>query len=211
MILEPKKTTLAYRCPSCGCVTTSAVGIFSLSGNMFRLKCGCGNSFVTIEKGNDDKVHLTVPCIACPKPHYYTLSSSLFFSTDIFLLPCSVCGIDLCFIGKEAQVKEAIERSNEEISLMLGDCAIEKIKSTEGESLVDPQVYEIVKYVVSELNEDGNIHCYCKEGEGEYDCSISQDGVSIKCRNCGASKDISITGTIAAQEFLNNTSEITLE
>lgn len=211
MILEPKKTTLAYRCPACGCVTTSIVGAFSLSGNMFKLKCSCGGSFITIEKGGDDSMHLTVPCITCPKPHYYSLSSSLFFGTDIFLLPCPISGIDLCFVGKEGKVSDAIVKSNEEIATMLGDYTIDQIKSTEAENLLDPQVYEILKYVVTELNDEGNIHCHCANGEGEYDCSILPDGVSIKCKNCGAIKNIEITGTIAAQEFLNNTNEITLE
>lgn len=211
MILEPKKTTLAYRCPACGYVTTSLVGAFSLSGDMFKLKCSCGESLVIIEKGNDDMVNLTVPCVACPKPHYFTLSSNLFFSTDIFMLPCPLCGIDLCFIGKEKQVSQAIERSNEEISAMLGDYTIDQIKSSEAESLLDPQVYDIVKFVISELNDEGNIHCLCQDGKGEYDCSILPEGVSIKCRKCNAKKDIEITGTIAAQEFLNNTNEITLK
>ena len=211
MILEPKKTTLAYRCPSCGCVTTSAVGVFSLSGNMFKLKCGCGESVVIIEKGNDDKIHLTVPCVICSKPHFFSISSDLFFSTDAFLLPCPICGIDICFIGKEKEISQAIEKSNIEISEMLGDFALDKIKSSEGESLLDPQVYEIIKYVVNDLCEEGAIHCGCKNGEGEDDCSILPEGVSIKCKICGLKKDISITGTIGAHDFLNNTTEIVLE
>ena len=210
MILDTKKTTLAYRCPSCGCVTTSAVGVFSLSGDMFKLKCGCGNSCVTIEKHGDEHIHITVPCVACSKPHYYNISSSLFFGTDVLLLPCSICGIDLCFIGKEDEVSQAIIKSNEEISSMLGNLAIDKLKSDENESMVDPQVYEIVRYVVSELNDEGNIHCNC-DSDGDYDCEITNESVNIKCRKCGASKSINIVGTIAAQEFLNNTTEITLE
>lgn len=94
---------------------------------------------------------------------------------------------------------------------MLGDLAIDKLKSEENEDMVDPQVYEIVRYVVSELNDEGNIRCYCKDGDGDYDCEITAEDVSIKCRKCGASKKINIVGTIAAHDFLNNTTEIILE
>ena len=56
MIIDQKKTTLAYRCPHCGAVPTSMVGAFSLSGDLFKLKCSCGNSHLTVEKTNDDTV-----------------------------------------------------------------------------------------------------------------------------------------------------------
>ena len=69
MIIEQKKTTLAYRCPKCGCLPTSIVGAFSLSGNLFKLKCECGGSFMTVEKLEQGKIRLTVPCVACPTPH----------------------------------------------------------------------------------------------------------------------------------------------
>ena len=58
MIIEPKKTTLAYRCPACGGVPTSIVGIFSLSAELFKLKCDCGGSALTIQKTNDGQLLL---------------------------------------------------------------------------------------------------------------------------------------------------------
>ena len=53
MIIEPKKTTLAYRCPACGGVPTSVVGIFSLNAELFKLKCDCGGSHMTVQKTED--------------------------------------------------------------------------------------------------------------------------------------------------------------
>ena len=44
MILEPKKTTVAYRCPECGAGVLSVVDIFALSANRVKLKCDCGKS-----------------------------------------------------------------------------------------------------------------------------------------------------------------------
>ena len=39
MILQPKDTTVAYRCPECGATVFSVVGALALSGDMIKLKC----------------------------------------------------------------------------------------------------------------------------------------------------------------------------
>mgnify|MGYP003294672595 CR=1 FL=1 len=43
MILSPKETVIAYRCPDCGEATVGLVGRFALSANMVRLKCSCSS------------------------------------------------------------------------------------------------------------------------------------------------------------------------
>ena len=72
MILEPKKTTVAYRCPECGAGVLSVVDIFALSANRVKLKCDCGKSEMDVVIQSDDKIRLTVPCIFCRKPHVFT-------------------------------------------------------------------------------------------------------------------------------------------
>ena len=37
MIIQPKNTTIAYRCPACGQAVKSMVGVFALSGDMIKL------------------------------------------------------------------------------------------------------------------------------------------------------------------------------
>ena len=78
MILENKQTSVAYRCPSCGKTVKSMIGAFSLSGDLLRLKCPCGESDMTIERRRDKKIRLTIPCFLCPRPHVYTVSESIF-------------------------------------------------------------------------------------------------------------------------------------
>lgn len=205
MILNQKQTTLAYRCPNCGGVTTSMVGAFSLSGHLFRLKCGCHGSEMTVEKAIDGKMRLTVPCLACSTNHSYTVSSSVFFDSDIFVIPCSMSGIDICFIGKENNVADAIEKSNEELFAMLGEENINSLKNEEKDArdLYDPQNLEIVRYVINELNEEDAIFCNCKE-KGEFCCDIYDDYVKVRCIKCGASADIPLASTIKVHEFLES-------
>ncbi|MBO5439872.1 MAG: hypothetical protein J6A53_04370 [Clostridia bacterium] len=204
MIIEPKKTTLAYRCPACGGVPTSIVGAFSLSGDLFKLKCDCGGSFLTVQKASDGQFRLTVPCVSCPRPHDYLLSKNVFFNSDSFIIPCSLCGIDICFLGHEDKVSEAIKYSNDEIVKMLGDYAIQQIKTKENDlNIVDPQIMEIVRFVVSDLHEEGKIYCNCENNDGDYVVDILDDFVSVNCKKCGAKAIIPADSTIAAHDFLN--------
>ncbi|MBQ8163310.1 MAG: hypothetical protein IJZ93_02955 [Clostridia bacterium] len=203
MIVNPKQTTLAYRCPACGGVVKSFVEIFSLSGNLFRLKCDCGGSYMTVEKTDDKKLRLTLPCLVCSYPHSYVISNSVFFDSDIFIVGCNLSGIDLCFIGKEDQVDEAVRISNEEILAMLGDVDISKLHTQEKEhhALSDPQVLDIVRFVINELNDEGNIHCNCKD-KGQICCDIYDEYVIVKCEKCGAKAQVDITSTSRAMDFL---------
>ena len=101
MILDEKKTTVAYRCPGCGAMVRSMIGAFTLSADMMRLKCPCGESDITIVYTPDKKLRLNVPCFFCPKPHNFLVSRNMFFGRELFTLPCAYSGLDICYIGEE--------------------------------------------------------------------------------------------------------------
>lgn len=211
MVLEHKQTTVAYRCPECGASVMSMVGIFALTADMIRLKCPCGGSEMEIVYTKDRKVRLNVPCFLCPTPHSYMISSTMFFDKDIFRLPCSYSGVDICFIGKQDRVQKAMEDSEKELLEMLGDTTFEQLTASRGENLelADPQIADIVMYVVRELADEGAIRCNCPD-EGDYEVEIHDEFIRIKCRQCGAKKDISVQSTLQAQEFLES-DELVLE
>ncbi len=204
MIIEQRKTTLAYRCPACGGVPTSMVGAFSLSGDRFVLKCTCKGSQLVVDKQSDGKLMLTVPCVSCPQPHNYILSREVFFNKEVFIIPCSTCGIDICFLGDNDKVSEAIEHSNDEIVKMLGDYAIQQLKTENNEDkLIDPQIAEIIRFVIVDLHEEGKIHCGCENDDGDYQVDILEDYVLVKCTKCNRCALIRISGIGSAQDFLN--------
>lgn len=210
MVLDQKKTTIAYRCPECGAVIRGAVGIFSLTADMIKLKCPCGGSELDIVYTKDKKVRLTVPCFVCPSPHSYLISSGVFFERELFTLACTYSGIDICFIGSEEAIDKAVAENEAELVELAGDDAIEALAKSRGdkESLADPQVIEIIRYVLLELVEEGNIHCRCDD-EGEYDLEFGDDSVFVVCRKCGAELEIPAGSVDAAYAFLN-ADEITL-
>lgn len=207
MILNQKETTVAYRCPECGSWVTGMVGLFSLSADMLRLKCPCSDSELTIVYTKDKKVRLTVPCFLCPKPHNFTVSSQMFFEKELFSLPCAYSGIDICFMGKEDTVAAATRESDKELMELLGEAGYDgfsKLRAEESDPVFsDPQILEIVNFVIRDLDESGEISCKCPEDEGCYSVDVTADGIKVTCDICGASADIPVSSTLSAQAFLN--------
>ena len=205
MVLENKQTTVAYRCPHCGAGVMSAVGIFNLSADMVKLKCSCGESEMTVVRTRDGKIRFTVPCILCPNPHNFTVSSSLFFGKELFVLPCPYSDINICMMGDTNYVKAELSRTELELLDLLEKNGLSNFDDFHGEQfLSDPQVTEIVTYVIKELDEEGRIRCRCQDGaEGEYDAEIQRDGIFVSCKKCGASKMIPTDSLIGANDFLN--------
>ena len=78
------------------------------------------------------------------------------------------------------------------------------------EHVTDPQVLDIVMFVIRDLDDEGKIRCKCPErtesdgeGDSEYDAEVLPDGVRVTCRRCGATKLIPTQSLMQAHDFLN--------
>ena len=219
MVLESKQTTIAYRCPHCGEGVVSAVGMFSLSADMVRLKCHCGKSQLEIVYSKDGKVRIKVPCLICSNSHSYTLSKNIFFGRDIFVLPCPCSDINIGFIGELSRVKFELSRTGLELLEILEENGVDSFSALHGEEseefLSDPQIEEIVMFVIRDLEAENKIFCKCHpapSGEGAhdedeaercYDVEITPDGILVSCPECHASRLIATDGLLSAHAFLN--------
>ncbi len=222
MILNEKRTTVAYRCPHCGAGVLSAVGLFNLSADMIKLKCTCGKSEMKLVYSRDGQVRLTVPCLLCSAPHTFTVSQSLFFSDELFLLPCPYSDINICFTGEMNQVKAELARTELELLDMLEENGITDFSALHGDEqdLGDPQVLDIVLFVIDDLDAEGKIYCHCHpdpamgedhaaghpawdESESRYEAALTEEGIRLTCRNCGASRIIPTDSMLSAHAFLN--------
>ncbi len=245
MIIEPKSTTVAYRCPSCGSGIMSAVGVFNLSADRVRLKCtnpDCAsvkskeendaprdNAALDITMTADGTVRLSVPCIFCGKPHIFTVNPTLFYGKDIFMLPCPYSGINICFMGEQNHVKAELARNELELLDMLEENGIESFRDLDADeaALPDPQIFEIINFVIHDLDAEGKIYCKCHpQGsensvpadsfdltspyDGDYAAQITPDGLRVYCKKCGAEKTVPTNSLISAHDFLNCDS-LTLE
>ena len=204
MVLQPKHTTVAYRCPHCGAGVMSAVGLFDLTAHMVKLKCSCGESEMTVVYQKDGTVRFTVPCIFCPKPHHFSVKSSVFFGKELFALPCPYAEINIGLMGEINHIKAELSRGELELMELVEKSggSLAAIRGEE-EYLHDPQVLEIVTYVLRELDEEGKIHCRCPAGEeGDYEVEILEDSIRVTCKKCGATKSMPSDSIIAAHDFL---------
>ena len=208
MILNQKQTTLAYRCPHCGSAVTSLVGVFSLSADMIRMKCPCGESDLSVVYTKDKKVRLSVPCFLCPKPHTFTLSSQLFFETDLMAFPCPYSGINIAFVGHEEKVAQAFAEADRELREIPQEeqfSSLSESRHDRSRMFSDPQIMDIIMYVIHELSAEGEIRCKCPDGHGHYAVDVLDDCVKITCEDCGASAEIPTDSIVSANAFLHCT------
>ena len=216
MVISPKQTTVAYRCPHCGTGVMSAVSLFHLRGNMVRLKCTCGQSMMEIEPAADGKVRLCVPCIICPKPHRYTVSEKIFFGEELFVLPCAYSDINIAMMGDTNHVKAELARTEMQLLDLMEESGISDFSALHREAdevVSDPQVLEILTFVIRDLDDEGKIYCNCPRDsclEGDYELEILPEGVKVTCKRCGATKLLPASSLLDAHEFLNADS-LTLE
>lgn len=210
MVLDTKHTTVAYRCPHCGAAVLSGVNIFSLTADMLKLKCSCGQSELTLVSDGTSKVRLSVPCILCPKPHQFVLNRSLFFGKELFCMPCPYSDINICCVGEENHVKAEMSRSELELLQLLEENGLADFGSLHGEQEsgfpTDPQVRDIVMFVIRDLDEEGKIKCHCtgEHADRQYDAEIEDDGIRVSCSSCGASRLIPTDSSLAAHAFLHS-------
>ncbi len=189
MILQPKETTVAYRCPSCGKSIVSVTGVFALSGDMIKLKCDCGESELIIKNIGDGKVRITVPCLFCPKPHSFNVSKKILFGRELFAFPCAYSGIDICFCGTKGAVLKGLQDSDKAIAELIDDTELAGIyeQNSERGDYNDEHIRDLILFTLGDLFEEKKIFCHCGT-DGDFLVENDIGKVNISCKKCGASR-----------------------
>lgn len=212
MVLDKKQTTIAYRCTKCGAGVMGVMDIFTLSAPMIKLKCDCGGSEMSVVKQSDGKIRLSVPCLICPKPHSFLVSSKVFFDKEEFFLQCPYSDINICFLGESDIVKANLAKGEYELIKLMEENGIGDISSFREANEDDPDVAldseqtQNVIFVLSELEAENKIYCKCEHSsqvdEEKYGYEISSQGVLVKCRDCGAQRVIPTDNSLNTHAFL---------
>ena len=208
MILTSKETTVIYRCPHCGLSVVSVVGIFTLSGDMIKLKCNCGGSELVIHHTKDGKIRLTIPCLTCGAEHTFVISEDAFFAKKVLSLCCTYTGIAICFIGEKEDALESLKENDAELEQIMKEAGIEDFHSIQQEdiALTDPETENLVRFMLEEFRADGCIHCQCPTGAGHYDFRFVNDSVLIFCTKCNANTWAPLHSAAAASAFIKSDS-----
>lgn len=205
---------VAYRCPRCGAGVLSVPGVFSLTGDLLKLKCACGESELPLERQSDGKLRIAVPCIVCAKPHVFLLGQNHFSGRGgVLRIPCPYTGLDLCFIGEKDAVQDAIQEADDQLLALMRDAGLEDIEQLHaGDEMLeareqDPQVADIVRYALRELDDEGEITCNCQNNAiADYQFRLHDGELTVWCEECGASVTLPLSGVTMAEDFLQRDS-----
>ena len=207
MVLKPRQAHIAYRCPECGTAVFGLIGDFAAKADMLRLKCPCGKSRMQIAPSRDrSKFRFDVPCLFCRQDHRFTVASSIVFGDRLFLLNCPYTNMDIGFLGTKDEVDGALDQAEKEITKLAGMFGVERLRDlqpeelTDDEMLPDAHIHDIVRYVVKELEAEGNITCPCKGGT--YETAMTKNGILVYCPTCGASHLFPANSVSDAEQFL---------
>ncbi len=215
MILNSKETSVVFRCPRCIHMVSSVVGIFSLSGDLVRLKCSCGDSELEAAYTRDRKIKITVPCLICGGTHSFTISSDTFFGRKTFTYACPYSGVTLCIIGDQKELQNEIKKADEQLERLMREAGIETPENfTEARDaddeihsskLPDPEMESVVHLMLCELEDEGAVKCRCRDG-GHYEFKFVGDRLDtalIYCTECSASVSVQLSDPAAVTSFLH--------
>ena len=130
-------------------------------------------------------------------------------------MQCPYSDFSIACLGEINQVKAELAREELALLDMLEESGIDCAqffgnKSKDGDTddpmLSDPQVREIVMFVINELDAEGKIFCKCdpRDNGRQYDAEILDEGVRVTCRKCGATRLIPTDSSLSAHAFLND-------
>ena len=197
---------IAFRCPSCATATIGFIGRLHSVSDMLRLKCECGEYALEIKGEKDGRVSLNVPCVFCKDTHTFTISGEL-FSRDIpTMLPCPHSHHDILFIANENDMPALLERSAGELSLVLSSFEadelsdIQPMEVDDAEAMPDPAIYDVLNFVIRDLEADGKVVCPCKKGP--YELRFTDFGAEAVCSSCGASYKFYAMSGASAESYL---------
>jgi hypothetical protein len=110
--------------------------------------------------------------------------------------------------GEINNVKAELARTELELLDILEKSGIDSFEALRREEekqlFTDPQIFDIIMFVINDLDAEGKIYCKCEnEGEGDFEVEVLDDGIKVSCKRCGASRVIPTDGLLAANAFLN--------
>lgn len=113
---------LAVRCANCGKIKFHNLSIFKLAQEgKINLKCDCGNNELGIKLNKNKKLLIDVPCLACDIIHTYIYELKDILKRRVSVICCNETDFELCFIGREKDVKDIVFRYQEDLNILLGE------------------------------------------------------------------------------------------
>ena len=107
----------------------------------------------------------------------------------------------------EGRISEDLERSAKELSFILESFEADEVSDIqpmdvdEAEAAPDPAIFDVLNFVVRDLEDAGGITCPC--GKGPYEVRFTDDGAEAVCSTCGASYRFYARSAASAESYLS--------
>lgn len=175
--MAEEKRTIGYICPECGKAVVVERSRFQLAASDSSLPCPCGKSELTISQRGDRCV-ITVPCLYCARDHQVECANDALLDQPLISLSCPASGLNVCCIGREDRVFQAMERLEQAVDKMRMDAQAEQ----QG-AFLDEVVMGEVLGEIREIAARGGISCGC--GGKDYGIKVGFSSVDLMCAHCG--------------------------
>lgn len=197
---------IAYRCPKCATANVGFLGGVASVSDMLRLRCECGEYALDIKREGEGRFRLNVPCVFCKSYHSYVLSSSILSRDTVTRLSCPTSAQDILFIADEEKMSDELDRSADELSRILLSFEAEEVSDIQPEDapegeIVDPAIYDVLNFVIRDLEDAGKISCPC--GANDYELRYADWGARVSCKRCEASYDFFANSAASAELYLD--------
>ena len=179
MIVSAKKV-LGGKCGVCNHNEQKEVNPFVLAHG-YALRCSvCNTDFIKIHKNKKNEYELTIQCYLCDDTHTYTISYDAFWNSKLFAFGCHNSGIDICYVGEEQEVADALKKLDQTL-----------LDLTTEDGDVSPESDANIARGIHILEERAYAHkilCLC--GGLNLVVTLCHSGILLACKNCGKNEFI---------------------
>lgn len=168
--------TIAYKCSSCGTYEYFSASLFGLMQKKeCCLTCRCKRSGITVSEKASLKFNIRMQCIACGNEHSFEVDAKECINRGIVVFYCHQTGIQLCFIGKDIQVRQKIDSLEKELDEMIDTFGYDSyFKNTR-------VMFDSLNRI-HDIAEQGNLICEC--GSNDVELVLLSDRIQLKCSRC---------------------------
>lgn len=124
---------IAIKCPNCGRMNFHNISLFKLFHSLKSdLCCSCGKREASVSLKDNKTMIIDISCLVCGVNHTYIYSLKDLLKRKVTVICCDDTGFELCFMGREKDVRNLVSKYQENLYLLLGELGF----ITEGDDFI---------------------------------------------------------------------------
>ncbi|RKD33524.1 hypothetical protein [Thermohalobacter berrensis] len=182
-MLVDTKITIAIPCESCDNIKIYEISLFNfVNTKNIEFKCDCGEANAVIKTEDYKMFWANISCAVCQDVHVYKYKLSQLIKGNI-VIRCIDTGIEICFIGKNEDVEDLIEKYEKKSEEMLKDLGFYDF-------FKDFDAMMNALTILRNMDREDRIYCDC--GNDDIKLELFTDSVEFRCPICNSVMMISV-------------------